>query len=154
MFSRERLALCFTVGEPFGVAPQRCSLSFLHCKDTKKIRKRLILFCSIYVKKHVLFCSTLILFCSLRSGLILSCSNNDALKIWHGNKNIMKGGRGVCASRWGADSPPKRHYFPFIDSSSSAYSAFASKQGHGLLEKSRWPKTGQWYFSTSEESRA
>lgn len=36
-FSRERLALCFTVGEPFGVAPQRCSLSFLHCKDTKKI---------------------------------------------------------------------------------------------------------------------
>lgn len=66
----------------------------------------------------------------------------------------MKNTRGVCASRWGADSPPKRLYLPFFDSKSSAYSAFASKQGHGLLEKSRCPKTGQWYFSTSEESRA
>lgn len=51
----------------------------------------------------------------------------------------MKNTRGVCASRWGADSPPKRLYLPFIDSLSSAYSAFASKQGHGLFEKSRCP---------------
>ena len=86
VFSRERLGvLCFTVGEPFGVAPQRCSLSFLHCKDKKKFRKRLILFCSIYVKKYVLFCSRLILFCSHRLGLILFCSPRK-------NKNIMKGG--------------------------------------------------------------
>lgn len=26
----------------------------------------------------------------------------------------MKNTRGVCASRWGADSPPKRLYLPFI----------------------------------------
>lgn len=26
----------------------------------------------------------------------------------------MKNSRGVCASRWGADSPPKRLYLPFI----------------------------------------